>query len=92
MSECKNQTNDDKWRNILHFATIKFIRRHKAASVTLFQIIDWIKIIKKFPWSVQLYLDCELRVETENAENFSGDKLKKILQNIECVFFVSRDI
>ena len=60
VQECKNQTNVDKWRNILHCATIKFILRHKADSVTLFQIKDWIKIIKEFPWSVQIYLDCEL--------------------------------
>ena len=57
-----------------------YVLRHKAASVTIFQIKDWIKIIKEFPWSVLIYLDCELCVETENAENFSGDKLKKILR------------
>ena len=63
--ECKSariklMSTSDKWRNILHCATIKFILRHKADSVTLFQIKDWIKIIKEFPWSVQIYLDCEL--------------------------------
>ena len=54
-----------------------YVLRHKAASVTIFQIKDWIKIIKEFPWSVLIFLDCELCVESENAENMTGENPPK---------------